>query len=177
MFSSHLLLLIPCNLFCKNLHKRTHILGFKADFFVFYIRCFLQNQLVNVLKVLKLFLKVKFCIDFIVPTDEINVWAQLFYYSVTNSTRATQGFSANHKKNKNQSLFRVSSFRTNHKWGSNLTGNWCERHRESGLQCFCLWQNVVNFHHRKSPKIVNKKTKKINQLKTKNVELECLRWT
>jgi len=43
--------------YCKNLHKRRHVLGVQADF-VFSIGCFLQNQPENVLKVFsKFFLK------------------------------------------------------------------------------------------------------------------------
>jgi len=37
--------------YSKNPHKRIRVLGFQADFVLLYIRCFLQNQPENVLKV------------------------------------------------------------------------------------------------------------------------------
>ena len=38
----------------------------------------------------------------------------------------------------------VHEFWTKHKWGSNLTGNWCKRQCESGLQPFYLQPNIVH---------------------------------
>ena len=80
-------------------------------------------------------------------TRNSHIFVRYLYYILviaTNSTGVTQRFSANHKissEQKNLSLF-ISD-----KWGSNLTGNWCERWRESGLQCFYLKQSAVYFHH------------------------------
>ena len=72
----------------------------------------------------------------------------LRYYSVTNSTGATQRFSANHNtssEQKNRSSFISHRIQVR----SNLTGNWCERRCERRLRRFYLRRNVVHFHHRK----------------------------
>ena len=72
-----------------------------------------------------------------------------FFYSVTNSTGATQHFSPNHKTSSEQKNRSSFIFSDQIKVRPNLTWNWCERQCERWLRRFYLRQNVVHFHHRK----------------------------